>query len=294
MHRVDFIAALVCLVLALPAAAQSSDPVAAASSVVARAAQASATPAQVAAPDDDPDLDVNKSQPDFALATIPTTLRLPVHRMAFRLTHRFNEQIDKAKLAGLFGLDSGAQVGLELRYGLFRGAQLGFYRTADRTIEFFTQYDVVQQRKSRPIGLAVVASAEGTNNFKDSYSPSIGAVVSHELGTRGAFYVAPRWVNNSNPLPKELVDHNSSVILGVGARIRVMTTTYVMVEVNPRVGGYKPGKSPMTFAIEKRAGGHLFQLNFSNAHGTTPAQVARGGPDSNNWYLGFNLSRKFF
>ena len=49
-----------------------------------------------------------------------------------------------------------------------------------------------------------------------------------------------------------------------------------------------------SFAIEKRAGGHSFQLNFSNGFGTTLAQVARGGSGSDNWYLGFNISRKFF
>ena len=48
------------------------------------------------------------------------------------------------------------------------------------------------------------------------------------------------------------------------------------------------------FAIEKRAGGHTFQLNFSNAFGTTLAQIARGGPVENDWYMGFNISRKFF
>ena len=47
-------------------------------------------------------------------------------------------------------------------------------------------------------------------------------------------------------------------------------------------------------AIEKRAGGHAFQLNFSNGFGTTLAQVARGGFNSDDWYLGFNISRKFF
>jgi Membrane bound beta barrel domain (DUF5777) len=48
------------------------------------------------------------------------------------------------------------------------------------------------------------------------------------------------------------------------------------------------------FALEKRAGGHMFQLNFSNSLGTTMGQIARGGARSDDWYLGFNISRKFF
>jgi hypothetical protein len=46
--------------------------------------------------------------------------------------------------------------------------------------------------------------------------------------------------------------------------------------------------------LEQRAGGHVFQLNFSNGFGTTLAQVARGGSRRDDWYLGFNLSRKFY
>ena len=50
----------------------------------------------------------------------------------------------------------------------------------------------------------------------------------------------------------------------------------------------------ISFGFEQRAGGHVFQLNFSNGFGTTLAQVARGGTAKDDWYLGFNLSRKFF
>jgi len=38
----------------------------------------------------------------------------------------------------------------------------------------------------------------------------------------------------------------------------------------------------------------MFQLNFGDAFGTTMTQIARGGPDGSNWYLGFNISRKFY
>ena len=39
----------------------------------------------------------------------------------------------------------------------------------------------------------------------------------------------------------------------------------ISVEVVPRVSGYDPGVNHATFGIEKRAGGHTFQLNFSNS-----------------------------
>jgi hypothetical protein len=253
-------------------------------------------PTSAIAQEDDPDRDLRLAQPDFTIITLPTTLRLPQFGSAFRVTHRFGRPLGAGEFSDLledfFGLDSGAQIGLEYRFGIFRGAQIGIHRTSDKTIEFFSQYSVLQQQNSG-FGLDAVATIEGTDNFKDSYTPSLGIVASRELGEFGAIYVNPRWVNNSNPLPSELVDDNDTFFLGLGARIRIRPTVYLVGEFIPRVG-YEPDVNFGSFGIEKRAGGHVFQLNFSNGFGTTMGQVARGGTASDDWYLGFSISRKFF
>ena len=259
------------------------------------AAQSAAAPAQ--APTDDPDKDLNESQPDFTLIGLPTTLRVPRFASAFRVTHRFLRPLgagDFGDLADdLFGIDSGAQIGLEYRFGLMRGLQVGLHRTSDKTIKFFTQYSVLQQREGGMLGLDVVASIDGTNNFKDSYTPAIGVAVSREFGSHGAVYVEPMWVNNSNQLPSELTDDNDTFVIGLGARVRIRPTVYLVGEMLPRIG-YDPGVNHASFGIEKRAGGHVFQLNFSNGFGTTMGQLARGGTSNDDWYMGFNISRKFF
>ena len=250
-----------------------------------------------AAPPDDPDLDLNFSQPDFSIVNLPTTLRLPRFKSAFRVTHRFGRPLGAGDFGSLvedfFGLDSGAQIGLEYRFGLMRGLQAGIHRTSNKTIEFFGQYNLMQQGEAHPMGLGVIASVDGTNNFRDTYSPAVGVVVSRELGRSGALYVEPVWVGNTNPLPDSLADDDNTFLVGLGARIRVRPTVYLVGEFIPRVG-FDPGVSHGTFGIEKRAGGHTFQLNFSNGFGTTMGQLARGGTGSEDWYLGFNISRKFY
>ena len=70
-------------------------------------------------------------------------------------------------------------------------------------------------------------------------------------------------------------------------------TVYVVGEMLPRAG-YRPGVNQMSVALEKRAGGHSFQINVSNGFAITPGQMTRGGTSNNDWYLGFNISRKFF
>ena len=245
---------------------------------------------------DDTDLDPNVSQPDFALVNLPTTLRLPRMKSAFRVTHRFLRPLGQddfgSLVEDLFGLDSGAIIGLEYRFGLMRGLQAGILRTSDRTIEFFGQYNVLNQRTGDVVGLGVLVSVDGTNNFRDIYSPAIGLAMSRELGDHGAIYVEPVWVSNSNlnNLPGE---DNSTFLVGLGARLRIRPTVYLTGEFSPRAG-YSPGTHQGSFAIEKRAGGHVFQLNLSNGFGNTMGQIARGGTASDDWYLGFNISRKFF
>jgi uncharacterized beta barrel domain-containing protein DUF5777 len=259
-------------------------------------ALAQAAPAAPATKDDDPDRDFNRSQPDFVVINLPTTLRVPKFKSAFRVTHRFGRPLGQGSFGSLaedlFGLDSGAQIGLEYRFGLMRGLQVGIHRTSDRTIEFFTQYSLLQQA-DHGVGLGVIASIDGTNNFKDSYTPMIGVALSRELGRYGAVYVEPMYVNNSNLLPSELVDDNDTFMVGLGARIRVRPTVNIVAEFIPRSGN-TPGVNHGTFGIEKVVGGHTFQLNFSDGFGTTMGQLARGGTAKDNWYLGFNISRKFF
>jgi hypothetical protein len=247
--------------------------------------------------DDDPAV-LKLAEPDFTLVALPTSLRLPTFKSAFRVTHRFRRSLndgDFGDLASdLFGIDSGAQIGLEYRFGIIPNGQIGINRTSDKTIELFAQYDFLRQGKGLPVEISGLAAIEGTNNFKDSYSPALGAIISRTIGDVAALYVEPIWVNNSNGLPKELVDHNDTFMVGIGARIRVRPTVYVVGEFVPRASGNKPGVNHGSFAIEKRAGGHVFQLNFSDSFGTTLAQIARGGPEEKDWFMGFNISRKFF
>ena len=271
--------------------------------IMAAANDVAAAPQQVEPPPDPPaqptisDRAVDPSQPDFTLIGLPTNLRMPKYASAFRVTHRFTRSLGQGDFIDLlgdaFGVDGGAQVGLEFRFGLFSGTQIGIHRTSDRTIQLFAQHQVFREGGSVPFTVDVLGSIDGTNNFRDSYSPAIGAVVSRKFGRHGAAYFQPIWINNTNPFASELVDDNSSFLFGVGTRLRVLSTVYLVGEAAPRVG-HTPGSTYLSFAVEKRAGGHSFQINFSNGFGTTLNQIAQGGINYDSWYLGFNISRKFF
>lgn len=246
----------------------------------------------------DPDSRPDPLQPDFDLAALPTTLRLPKNRLSFRLTHRFDRSIGADTFSGFlsnfFELDSAAQIGLELRYGLLPGTQIGVYRTSDRTIEIFGQQSVMQQKPDgRPLGVDVMVTFEGTNNLQDQHSGGVALIVSRKIYRFAAVYVEPMFVSNTN-FVKNPGEPTNTGMVGLGIRLRIRPKVYLVGEITPRVAGYRPGADQASVGIETRVGGHTFQLNFSNGLGTTLGQIARGGINNDSWFIGFNLSRKFY
>ena len=259
-----------------------------------------ATAAATATEPDDSEID--PANPDFNVITMPSGVRVPQGGWAFRLTHRFTRPLgdgDFGDLASdLFGFDSGAQVGIEIRYGLLPGLQLGVHRTSDRTIQVFGLYDV-RRAADGPVGLAILGSVEGLDNLSEDHSVAAAAVLSRRLGERGTVYAMPAVVTNTNLGGDE---DDTTVMLGLAGRLRVSRNVSLLAEFPPRLSGHRDG-NPVTgeetrhqvaFGIERRVGGHAFQLNFQNAFGTTPGQIARGGTPGDDWYIGFNLSRRFF
>ena len=175
---------------------------------------------------------------------------------------------------------------------------MGVYRTNNRNIQLFGKYNILWQGNEQGIGLDAYVSIEGTNNFQEEYSPAIGAVLSKRVGERLAVYVEPMWVGNANrplihPAPGAIATEEDSVIVGLGTRIRVRDTLYVSAEYVPRVSGFSNGDDHVSVGLEKRVGGHLFQVNLSNGLGGSLSQVA-GGADQDDWFLGFNIVRKFY
>src|SRR4051812_45803072 len=108
-----------------------------------------ATQDQAAVPSD---RRVDPSQPDFTIIGLPTTLKVPRFGSSFRVTHRFTRPLGAGDFGDLasdfFAFDSGAQIGLEYRFGIMAGTQVGIHRTSDRTIELFAQHHLVGQGAS--------------------------------------------------------------------------------------------------------------------------------------------------
>jgi hypothetical protein len=248
------------------------------------------------------------------LVNLPTTQPLLTHHSYFRLTHRFARNLGQGDFGDLaddlFGLDNGAVIGLEYRFGLTNTLQAGIHRTIlGKTIHTFGRWDALRQSAGRPVSLSIGAGVEGQNNLRQDPQPNVSATVSRIFGTRLALYASPTFVHNahtktlrllheghSHDIPgaddDEQLNQVDTWYVGLGGRARLRETVSVVAEITPRLGGYTPADAVWGLAIEKLTRGHVLQLNFGNSFSTTPGQIARGGA-SGEVYLGFNLSRKF-
>jgi hypothetical protein len=267
-------------------AASAADPPASAGS---SESNASSTPAA------DDDAAFVPAEPEFRLINLPTTMRLPRFKGNFDLTHRFAGNFRRGSFSDqasrLFGIDDGAVVGFEYRFGVAPHVQAAVFRTAfNRTIQFHGKWDGIRQGGSRPISASLVVSIEGQDNFQEQYAPAVGVSLSRMFGDIAAVYAVPMFVHNTASV---LGIDDDTTFVGIGARVQIVPTVYVAGEISPRLSGFRPGTKQFGFAVEKRIGGHVFQLNVTNGSGTTLAQVARGG-QLKNLGLGFNLARKFF
>ena len=124
------------------------------------------------------DSEVVLAEPDFRVLNLPSTLRLPLRGSSFQLTHRFNGNLRQGSLnenaGNLFGLDQGAVVGFEFRFGVAPHLQAAVYRTGiDKTLQIHAKYDAVRQGASMPLSLSALASVEGADNFQERYAPAL-------------------------------------------------------------------------------------------------------------------------
>jgi hypothetical protein len=256
---------------------------------------------------------------ELNLIALPTTLSIRKNHGYFRLTHRFARDLklgDFSDLANdLFALDNGAVIGLEYRFAVEDNIQVGIHRsTLNKALQLFSRWDAVRQGEGLPFALSAFASFEALDNLQDGHQPGAGGVISRAWGQTLALYASPTFVygtfdaervaegmighDHSTPAAPGVHDgedhasHKGTFYIGLGGRLRVRPTVFLVGEFTPRINGHDPGEPMWGVAIEKWTRGHTLQLNLTNSFATTPGQIARGGtPDA--LYLGFNITRKF-
>ena len=104
----------------------------------------------------------------------------------------------------------------------------------------------------------------------------------------------PTWVDNTNVSLRRSWPTTTTPSCWASARASRSASAHTWWPRRRRASaGFDPGSTHMSLGVEMRAGGHAFQINFSRGLETTMGQVARGGSED-DWFIGFNISRKFW
>ncbi len=242
------------------------------------------------------------------LLTLPSSHMADRGTWEMRFTHRFNSSVDQGgALHTLFGLDSGANVGLGLSWVPVRDLELSLVRaSALETLDLSAKYLVTQQARSIPFSSAIRAGVDyrAARSIADRASFYAQAIVSHQFGDRVDLYAMPTFVTNAG----RASSGNSSAALfrhafnvPVGAAVQVLPAFSVVAEVIPPnrdLPSSSRADLGWAFGVKKAIGGHFFEILLTNSTATTPDQYVtstfNGGPlTTKDKRLGFNIERRF-
>jgi mono/diheme cytochrome c family protein len=230
------------------------------------------------------------------LINLPTTTTPSKGDVLFRVAHRFADPVDTG-FDNLFGMDSYANILLSLGYGITDNLAVTIGRTRTyREFELSADWLVAEQGKTA--GLPFSATLHGGASLVTDSSPDEAKLyaavsLSRQFTRRLSVLVVPAFVTNANHFAD---NPESTFSLGVGARYMIFNEFSIIAEWVPALAGYKEIESGWGLGIEKRIGGHVFQVFVNNALGLTPAQYLPGGDlrlGDLDLRIGFNIFRTF-
>jgi len=208
-------------------------------------------------------------------------------------THRFNQAVNQAGGNDLFGLDSGANVGLGLSYVPLERLALEVYRgSSGGDYELAAKFAAMPATRERPVGVAVRAGMNWLTKYDiDRKAGVFGQVlVAATLGDRVTVAAAPTFTTNT-PLFRNVFNVPLALQVKVGNGF-FATGEYVFRsrDLDGSVGQW-------SFAVEKTVYHHRFSVWVGNSAATTVDQITGGdyggGVTESNLRLGFNIVRQF-
>lgn len=223
----------------------------------------------------------------------------------FRILHRFGRINQGVKQ--LYGLDA-ASFRMGFDYGITNNLMIGIGRSGFRKeIDGFLKGRIFQQTKGAseiPFSLLIIVGAmiwteESFTTFKptvtDRMSYYVQLVAGRKFSENFSFQLSPILLHrNSVDRP---VETNTIVALGGGARYKISKRVAFTADYHHVLSGIQPvNEDPLSVGVDIETGGHVFQLQFSNAVGMNERAYLTETTDNffkGDIRFGFNLSRVF-
>ena len=208
-------------------------------------------------------------------------------------THRFNQPVNEAGGNNLFGLDSGANIGIGLSYVPVDRLAVEVYRASSGgDYEFALKYTFLKPTPKRPVAVGLRGGMNWLTKYElEDKAGFFGqALVAVTLAEKVTLAAAPTYVSNT-PLFTDVFNVPFIVQLKMGKGF-LATGEYVFrnQDLEGSVGQW-------SFALEKTVWRHRFAVWIGNSAASTVDQTMAGdyagGVTDSNLRLGFNIVRQF-
>ncbi|MFK7774578.1 MAG: DUF5777 family beta-barrel protein [Saprospiraceae bacterium] len=237
---------------------------------------------------------------------------VPNRKLDFRIGHRFGNT--KGGWQTLYGLESAADVLFGFEYGLSNELTIGVSRTKGAgalgaLVSPSIKYRILHQKddNSMPLSMTLMGvstistmkSAEGdvlTNFDKFAHRVSYTAqlLIARKFSQRFTLQVMPGYTHRNKV---DFDDVNGIFSVGAATRIQINKVFGIIADATFLLTDRPEGfYAPMGIGLEIDTGGHIFQVNFTNATGIIendyiPYTTSNWG--DNEFRLGFTISRIF-
>ncbi len=257
---------------------------------------------------------------DTRIINTHSTETLRKRKLDFRVGHRFG---DLAGSAGgwqtFYGLENASDVGIGFDYGLTDNTMIGIHRTKGssdlrQNVSGLMKIRLMRQEKggNKPFSLAVLgmgtistmpgSASEGviTNFAKTAHRISyhVQVFLAKKFGTRISMQVGGAWTYRNLVAS---TDQNDLASISGALKYQMSRSFGIIIDANFPLSSIRTTDNdyyaPIGFGLEwETGGGHIFQLNFTNATGLMETDYlpnTRSNWGDGEYRLGFTIARQF-
>ena len=269
---------------------------------------------------------VSRTFKDTRVINIQSVEMLKKRMLDIRIGHRFGDLLgDNGGWQSFFGLENAADIMIGADYGLNDDFSIGLFRskgTGDLTqlLNGVLKYRVVRQVEGKtPVSLVLVSvgtmstmqkdeNSTGLNRFEKfshRMSYTLQFLVGKKFSDRFSLQLVPSYTHRN--VVKLNLDVNDVLSIGAAARLQLTKVIGVVADMTLPLNGYQSPFStrpdnvpdyylPFGIGVEFDTGGHIFQVNLTNARGLIETDYITN--TTSNWAdgefrIGFTISRVF-
>lgn len=222
-----------------------------------------------------------------------TPYTVGARKLEVLFTHRFQQAVNDGDSHNLWGLDSGADVGIGLAWGATPRLDLSLYRASfQEDFELAGKFLVFEQARRIPLTVAVRAGADYLRRpeVEDPSRPFAQLLLSRRLAPGVNLLVSPSWVRDTPAL-------RNAFNVPLGITFPLPGDSLLEIEYIHANRDLKDSRDAWHVALSKSVGGHIFEVVLGDSRATTVDQMLGGdsaaGFKTRDVRLGFNIVRDF-